>query len=300
MSSLLMLFACLVLGYLVARYCRPPDNMVDGLNWWVLRIALPALVLELIPQLQFDADLWFAAATIWIGFCGAWLVFGLLGPRLGWSRGRIGALILVCGLGNTTFLGYPLVSALRGRDALGVAVISDQFGSFPILVTLAVVVASMYAGLKPHPVKIAKRIFTFPAFIALLLGIAVNVAGGWPPIIHDALVPLAATLTPVALFSVGLRFKVNLGSRQMLGAAAMGWTWKLLAAPALAWLLADLASVHGRIFHVGVLQAGMAPMVSATILATEYDLDPPLANSILGIGIVLSLATVPMWNFAMG
>lgn len=300
MSSLLMLFACLVLGVLVARFARPPAGMVDGLNWWVLRIALPALVLELIPQLQFDPDLWFPVVAIWMGFCGAWLVFATLGPRLGWSRGRIGALILVCGLGNTTFLGYPLVQALRGQDALGVAVVSDQLGSFPILITLAVVVASLYAGLKPHPAQIAKRVFTFPAFLALLLGIAVNLAGGWPPIVHAALVPLAATLTPVALFSVGLRFQLNLGSRQMLGAACMGWTWKLLAAPALAWLLADLAGVGGDIFHVGVLQAGMAPMVSATILANEYDLDPPLANSILGIGIVLSLGTVPLLNALMG
>ncbi|HEX7341538.1 MAG TPA: AEC family transporter [Rhodanobacteraceae bacterium] len=300
MSALLMLFACLILGWLVARFARPPDNMVASLNWWVLRIALPALVLELVPELKFSADLWFAAAPIWIGFCGAWLVFGLLGPRLGWSRGRTGALILVCGLGNTTFLGYPLVEALRGKQALGVAVISDQFGSFPILITLAVVVASLYAGLKPHPGKIAARIFTFPAFSALLLGIVINLAGGWPPLIHAALVPLAATLTPVALFSVGLRFKVNLGSRQMLGAACLGWGWKLLAAPALAWLLADLVGVSGQIFHVGVLQAGMAPMVSATILATDYDLDPPLANTILGIGIVLSLATVPLWNALMG
>ncbi|HET7662788.1 MAG TPA: AEC family transporter, partial [Rhodanobacteraceae bacterium] len=46
MSALLMLFACLVLGVLVARFARPPENMVQGLNWWVLRIALPALVLE--------------------------------------------------------------------------------------------------------------------------------------------------------------------------------------------------------------------------------------------------------------
>ncbi|HEX7339067.1 MAG TPA: AEC family transporter [Rhodanobacteraceae bacterium] len=300
MSSLLMLFACLVLGFLVARFARPPDNMVNALNWWVLRIALPALVLELVPKLDFAADLWFAAAPVWIGFLGAWAVFGWLGPRLGWSRGRTGALILVCGLGNTTFLGYPLIEALVGKQALGIAVISDQFGSFPILVTLAVVVASIYAGLKPHPGRIAVRIFTFPAFLALLLGIAVNLAGGWPPLIGNALTPLAATLTPVALFSVGLRFRVSLGSRQMLGAACLGWGWKLLAAPLLAWGLALLTGVSGPIFHVGVLQAGMAPMVSATILATDYDLDPPLANSILGIGIVLSLITVPVLNVLMG
>lgn len=294
MSALLMLFACLVLGVLVARFARPPENMVQGLNWWVLRIALPALVLELVPQLRFDSHLWYPAAAVWLGFLGAWLVFGLLGPRLGWSRGRTGAVILVCGLGNTTFLGYPLVETLVGHDALGYAVVADQLGSFPILISLAVVVANLYAGLTPHPAHIFKRIFTFPAFIALLVGVVVNLAGGWPDLVDGALSPLAATLTPVALFSVGLRFKLTLGSRQMLGAACLGWSWKLLAAPALAVGLAVLTGVGGTIFMVGVMQAGMAPMVSATILANDYDLEPPLANSILGIGIVISLATVPL------
>jgi predicted permease len=38
----------------------------------------------------------------------------------------------------------------------------------------------------------------------------------------------------------------------------------------------------------------MAPMISATILAGQNDLEPQLANSVLGIGIVLSLVTVPL------
>lgn len=295
-----MLFGCLILGVLVTRFARPPDTMAQGLNWWILRIALPALILELLPRLQFSPDLWFAVATIWIAFCGAWLVFGLLGPQLGWSRQRTGALILVCGLGNTTFLGYPLVQALRGKEALGVAVVSDQLGSAIILITLAVVVASLYSGRNVRPRHILKNIATFPAFLALLLGIVINAAGGWPDVIHNALVPIGATLTPLALFSVGLRFKLSLGTSQQLGAACMGWGWKLLVAPALAWLLADIVGVTGVVFHVGVLQAGMAPMVSATILANDYELDPSLANTILGIGIILSLGTVPMWNALMG
>lgn len=289
-----MLFGCLVLGVLVARFARAPANMAAGLNWWVLHIALPALVLELIPRLGFDPRLWYPPAVLWLEFLGAWLVFSLLGPRLGWSRGRTGAIILVCGLGNTTFLGYPLIETLVGHDALGVAVVADQLGSFPVLISLAVVIASLYAGRTPHPGLIVKRIFTFPAFMALLLGIAINVAGGWPQVVRDALAPIAATLTPVALFSVGLQFKLNLGNRQTLGAACLGWCWKLLAAPALAFAVGILAGIDGTIFQVGVLQAGMAPMVSATILANEYELDPPLANTILGAGIVLSLASVPL------
>ncbi|HET9679961.1 MAG TPA: AEC family transporter, partial [Gammaproteobacteria bacterium] len=94
MSSIAMLFACLLLGTLVARLATPPDNMAQGLNWWVLRVALPALVLQLVPQLDISFQLWFAIAAPWIVFFGAWLIFGTLGRWLEWSRGRTGAVIL--------------------------------------------------------------------------------------------------------------------------------------------------------------------------------------------------------------
>jgi len=54
--------------------------------------------------------------------------------------------------------------------------------------------------------------------------------------------------------------------------------------------------LSGLVLTVGVLQAAMAPMISAAILADEYQLDPPLANTLLGAGIVLSLLTVPLGN----
>jgi hypothetical protein len=40
----------------------------------------------------------------------------------------------------------------------------------------------------------------------------------------------------------------------------------------------------------------MPPMVSAAILAEQYQLEPALAGSVLGIGILLSLVTVPRIN----
>ena len=150
MSALLLLFVCLILGALVARFARPPAGMVAGINWWVINVALPALVLELIPKLRFDPQLWFPVAAMWVTFGGAWLLFGLLGPRLGWSRQRIGALILVCGLGNTSFMGYPLMQALHGQPGLAIAVVADQLGCFPILASAGIVVASIYAGRKPQ------------------------------------------------------------------------------------------------------------------------------------------------------
>lgn len=299
MSALLLLFVCLVLGMLVRRHAQPPAGIVHGLNWWVLNIALPALVLELIPTLKLDAQLWFPVAAMWLTFFGAWLLFAWLGRRLGWSRGRVGALVLVCGLGNTSFMGYPMLQALHGQAGLALAVVADQLGCFPLLASMGVVVACVYAGRTPNPRLIVRRILTFPAFIALAAGLLVGALGGWPEVLDGVFHPLGATLTPLALFSVGLQFRLRLGGRQ-LGAAACGLGWKLLLAPALCWVLGVAAGVGGLTLTAGVLQAAMAPMVSAAILADEYELDPELANTVLGAGIVLSLLTVPLGNWLLG
>jgi predicted permease len=236
---------------------------------------------------------------MWLTFGGAWLLFGLLGPRLGWSRQRTGALILVCGLGNTSFMGYPLMQALHGQPGLALAVVADQLGTFPILASAGIVVASLYAGRKPEPAMILRRIVTFPAFLALLAGVAVGLCGGWPALLDGVFAPIGATLTPLALFSVGLQFKFHPGHRQ-LGAASWGLGWKLLLAPVLCWAMGMAAGVGGLVLTVGVLQAAMAPMVSAAILADEYELEPTLVNTVLGAGIVLSLITIPLGNLLLG
>ncbi|MFC5741690.1 AEC family transporter [Dyella tabacisoli] len=299
MSALLTLFICLALGVLVRRFANPPVGIVAGINWWVIYVALPALVLELMPRVKFDSQLWFPVAAMWVVFGGAWLLFGLLGPRWGWSRERIGALILVCGLGNTSFIGYPLMQALHGKEGLSLAVVADQLGSFLLLASAGIVVASLYAGRRPQPVQIVRRILSFPAFIALIVGIGVGALGGWPPLLDSVFTPIGATLTPLALFSVGLQFKLHSGHR-MGGAITLGLGWKLLLAPLLCWLIGSAAGVGGLTLTIGVLQAAMAPMISAAILADEYGLEPPLANTVLGAGIVLSLLTVPLGNLWLG
>src|SRR3546814_11951237 len=115
----------------------------------------------------------------------AWLVFAMLGRRLQWSRSRIGALTLVAGLGNTSFVGYPLIEALRGQEGLAYAVIADQGGCFIALAVGGVIVASIYSGQQPHPALIARRVLLFPAFIALVGGLVIGELGGWPPLADE-------------------------------------------------------------------------------------------------------------------
>ncbi|NII53258.1 AEC family transporter [Luteibacter sp. SG786] len=295
MSALLILFLCLALGILCRRYASLPEGIVPGINWWVLNIALPALVLALVPHVTIDARLWFPVAGMYVTFLGAWALFAVLGKVLGWPPRRIGCLTLVCGLGNTSFMGYPLVEALHGKPGLSVAVIADQLGCFPMLAAGGIVVASLYSGRGASASTIVRRLLTFPAFIALLVGVAIGLAGGLPEALEKPLLQIGQTLTPLALFSVGLQFRLHL-RREQMGALVAGLGWKLLLAPLLVLGLGVAAGVSGLTLTVGVLQAAMAPMISAAILADQYELEPQLANTVLGAGILLSLVTIPVGN----
>jgi predicted permease len=295
MTALVFLFACLALGVLVARWARPPAGLAQALNWWVIHIALPALVLNVIPRVHFQRQLWFLTAANWLVFIGSWLLFATLGKALGWSRARIGALTLVGGLGNTAFMGYPMIEALRGAPGLSLAVIGDQTGCFTALVIGGVAVTDVYADRELRVPQILRQIVLFPPFLALVAGIALGLAGDPFPMLHELCTQLAATLTPLALFSVGLQQRLEL-PRARLPAIGCALAWKLLLAPALCYLLGRLSGVSGLVLAVGVLQAGMPPMISAAILADQYRLEPGLANSVLAIAILLSLASVPWLN----
>jgi predicted permease len=295
MYAFLLLIACLLLGFAVARIASPPPSLANGLNWWVLHIALPALVLHLIPQLTLSWDMWFLAISMWLVFGLGWLLFATLGKSLRWTRQRIAALTLVCGLGNTSFIGYPMIEALRGQQGLALAVVADQLGCFVMLAVGGALVTSIYSSGRVDARAIAKRVLLFPAFLALCLGLAIGMVGGWPTAIDDILDRIGATLVPLALFSVGLQVRLQF-ARDQIDAIAIGLSYKLVLAPLAMYALGVACGVSDLTLTIGVLQSAMAPMISAALLAEQHHLEPRLANGILVVGIALSLITVPLVN----
>ena len=295
MSAFLLLITCPALGYLFARRGWMPPAAHGVINIWLLRVAFPALVLEQIPRLQWETSLLFAAAAPWLVLIGAALIIPWIGRRLGWSRASIGALVLTCGLGNTAFIGLPMIQALAGPQALGAALIADQLGSFLAVSTAGLILAAYYAGDRIEVRDVAQRLLRFPPFIALLIGVAVRqLSGGWPEPVAAVLHRLGDTLTPLALFSVGLVFQFG-ALRGRTSFVAVGLAWKLLLAPQVAFAVAFGLGIGGVPMMAGVLQAAQGPMITAGILAQEHRLDPELVTLVVGFGILLSFVTAPIW-----
>ena len=145
MSNFILIFVFLLLGILLQNLQRFPKNAHKILNWTVIYICLPALALYYIPKIKWDTKLLFPILVTWIGFTVSYLFFSFLGKKFGWSRKLTGCLIITAGFGNTSFLGFPIIQALYGNEGLKTAILVDQPGTFVVLSTLGILVATLYS-----------------------------------------------------------------------------------------------------------------------------------------------------------
>jgi predicted permease len=210
------------------------------------------------------------------------------------------AVLLLCvPLGNTSFLGYPLIEALLGSAALPYAVVYDQFGSFLILSTWGLWVLARYGGDEsPTARTVMLKVLRFPPFIALLL--ALLVMPSEPPAwLARMLESLSDALLPMVTLAVGLqlRFRVPRDERAPL---AVGLLLKLLLLPLLAFGLCLLFGMPELMTHATVLESAMAPMITASALAISHRLAPGLAAALVGFGTPLSLLTLWAWRHWLG
>ncbi len=293
-----LILAMLALGLVFQRLRVFPDNAAEVLNKVVLYVCLPASVLIYAPRLELGRDVLAVAAVPWL-LLAATVALVSLATRLLKLRADEHAVLLLCvALGNTSFLGYPLVRALLGEDALPYAVIYDQFGAFLILSTFGLYVLARYGGdAKPTAGLVARRIATFPPFLALVFGLTLMPEAP-PAWIAGGLQRLADALLPLVVLAIGLSLQLKL-PRDELKPLAVGLALKLAVMPLIALGLARLLGLTAVQHDTVVLESAMPPMITAAALAISHRLAPGLAAAMVGYGILLSLLTLPAWAWLL-
>lgn len=294
MNNLFLLILCFLAGMLLRRLRRMPDNAPATLNSFIIHISLPALTLLYVHELHISGGVVLTAAMAWLVFGLSAGFFRLVGRWLHLRRATIGALMLVGGLGNTSFFGLPMVEAFYGKEGITTAIIADQLGSFFVLSVLGITVAGIYSSGRPTAAEIVKRIALFPPFISLviaLLLIPVEYAGWFTALLKR----LGDTLAPMALLSVGMQLRLGHVAEHKRN-LAIGLAFKLVLAPLAIYLLyVQLLGAHGQAIQVTLFEAAMPSMITAAIVASEHDLDPPLANLMVAVGLILSFFTLSAW-----
>ena len=298
MDNILLIFLCLLMGLGMQRLAAFPKNGHLALNQFIIYVALPALALFYIPKISITTKLLYPLGIAWIGFVLSFVFFYGIGKKLGWPNRLIGCLIITAGLGNTSFVGFPIIQALYGEEGLKTAIIVDQPGSFVVMATLGIITAGIFAKGNSNSSEILKKILLFPPFIAFVIATVMNVLKlDFNEHLETVFQKLGATVTPVALVSVGLQLKIDRRS-QHWKFLRLGLLFKLIITPAIFFLLYKIIlKGKGVAVDVSVMESAMAPMITGTILASNYGLKPKLSSMMVGIGIPLSFATLAIWYF---
>ncbi|PJZ56946.1 AEC family transporter [Leptospira barantonii] len=303
MSHLILIPLCLIAGFILKRGRIFPENAGLTLGSFVIYISLPSLILTNVPTMRLESSLIFLATMPWFIFGLSIVFFYSIGKFFHWDRETRIAVTLCCGLGNTSFLGLPVLRMFYGEEVTDSVLIIDQFGTFLCLAIPGFILALRFLSKNEqekseNPLKsILKKLFTFPPFLALLFSFFLRLFT-IPESIHSVLKILGETLVPIALFTVGFQMELpalsskNEKSENFIQPLTFGLIYKLFIAPILVLIVYRFFNVNLKHLKVAVLEAGMAPMITASIVSMQMGFKPTLSAAFPGVGILVSIPTL--------
>lgn len=294
MENFVLIAVFVLTGMLFRRVRAFPPETVQVLNMFALYVSLPAVILLKVPQISFSGDILTPILIAW----GALLLSAALvlaaARFFSWPRSAVGVLLLVVPIGNTSFMGVPIIRAFFGEAGLLHLVVYDQFGTMLIFATYGSVILALYGREGTVSLRgVAGRVLLFPPSIALAVGIAL-LPWKYPFLLERLLQTTADTLTPLVMTAIGfqLRFHLTPALRAPLWS---GLGLKLILAPLAALLICRILGLSGLAVDVSILEAGMPPMVTAGALAVIAGMDAELSAALVGLGLLISFATLPLF-----
>ncbi len=303
----------IVLLYALALLLRRKGTLTEEHSLTLARIVtdlcLPAIIFVSLAKQSIRLDQ-IAPALVMLGleiFCIAlaWIVSVLLK----FNKAQQGAIVFCSAFGSSTFLGYSIILQMfpHTPGALSEAVLISEIGvGYPIFI-LGPILAAYFGSEESAPKlqwKSSLGFFQSPVFFALLLGLLwghFRLPGQenvfLAPIFQLCHV-LASALTPLAILSVGLMFKIpHLG--KIMGPLTIVILLKLITKPILASFLATRFGFPVLWKEVLVLLAAMPPAILGAVFLRRYGGDASLASALLLTASLVSCVTLVgvFWTF---
>jgi predicted permease len=244
MDNFVLIGVFVGLGLLFRRINAFPEQTAQVLNMFALHVALPAVILLKVPHLTFSMDMIIPTVVAWAMLvCSVALIYAV-GTRLGWPTETIGVLLLVVPVGNTSFMGVPMVNAFFGDAGIPHLIIYDQLGTMMIFATYGSVVLALYGCEGTVQIsRVIRQVAQFPPTLALLIGLALRF-WEYPDALVSLLQIMASMLTPLVMTAIGFQLTIRL-SPGVLAPLGFGLAVKMAIAPIIALVGCRLLGLNG-------------------------------------------------------
>jgi len=288
-------FALIALGYQACRSGFFTEEAAAYLTKFVFYFALSAMLFRFSANLSLSEifDWWFVAAYLWGCFIVYLLALGVaMVRRRPIAEAAVEAQCAV--IGNTGFLGVPMLVVLLGAEAAGpvLMVLALDLIVFSTLIVILVTGSRdgevTYRTLRNVGLGLVKN----PMIVSMTLGLVWS-STGWtvPGPVNEFLGILGAAATPGALFAIG----ASLAGKSAERLSVAGWLsfCKLVLHPA-AVAIAALWLFPVDPFDAAVMIAAASLPVAGNvyILAQHYGVAPQRVSASILVSTALSILTV--------
>lgn len=290
MENFILILLAITVGYIIQRLNIFSKEAATILNQFAIYISLPAMILLQVPKLTFSIESLIPIIIAWSVMIISAVLILIISKFFSFSKEIIGSLMLVSILTNSSFLGIPIINAYMGESALPYILVYDQLGTFIAFSIYGTFIVSFYTSKKEINFKIfTLKVLTSPPLIALAVALLL-MGVEFHPVISKVLSSFANTIVPIALVAVGLQLQFKL-PREDLKPFSVALFIKLLIAPIIAIIICKIFDWNNQASIVSIMEAGMAPMITAGAIASMAGLAPRLSSAIVGYGILISFVT---------
>ena len=249
----------------------------------------PALIFSLLATTEIEANdiLRMAGFSLLVVMCTgllSWLISKIfhLPPLIA------AAFILASTFMNAGNYGLSLNNFAFGK--LGLTWASIYFVTSATLMNSAGVYIAT-AG-QTSPSKALRGLLKIPAIYAIMLALLIRVSGFSLPVpIWRSIDLLGSAAVPSMLILLGMQI-AHAGLPQKKGLLVAVAGLRLLVSPIIAWVIAPLMGLDGVSRQAGILESAMPTAVLATVIATEFDVEPQYVTGAVFITTLLSPLTI--------
>lgn len=292
--QMLALFLLLVTGYVAYKAHVTNDDSVRYLTKLVLNVSLPAQILvSFLSNRGKVSNMTLLEVTGISLFC--YVVYFLVGVVFvivtQTPKKQRKTYIFMLLFGNVGFMGYPVIQAVFGIDAMIYAVIFNVMFNF-IIYSLGIILIGGEKTGKFNP----KLLINTPMVTALIALILFFTPIPLPEYLNDALNYLGNLTTPLAMIIIG-------GTIAKMKARELFNDWRIYVFTVFRLIVMPLAVLAAmNLLHeqqylirgTAVVLAATPVATNATMLAIQYDGDVDLVSKGIFFSTVLSVVSIPI------
>ncbi len=297
LQNVSVLFFLIIVGYITGKTGIVSENGQKELSGLVLKVTMPATII-LALQLDFTMERFITALKImlivFLSYVGMIVLSKLASNFYKVDDGQRDVIQVAKVLPNTSFMGYPVVLAILGREALFYAVLGAGLIFEIVAWTYGTYNIGRSTG-KDFKDNLIKNILLSPGILSILIGFLLFILSiDIPEPIYTTMSILSQATSPLAMIVVGIILSrsdiVKCITSIRLYIISL---FRILIFPLVIYLVLNVFQLTGMEIVIPVVMLSMPTAAYVAMFSTNLSNDANLASQIVFISSLLSIFTIP-------